>query len=268
MKNECGKKERLDKILAAHGFGSRKDVRSLLSRKRVLVNGEIVTQADTHVNLESDKIEVDGEPILIQSHAYFMMNKAAGYVCSKKDGAHPSVFNLISDDHAHRYLGGELSLIGRLDVDTEGLLIFTTDGQLNHTLTSPKKRVPKVYLVQLKDSASEKEQADYAKKLKDGIHIPADGKEPEDDCLPAEIEWIFKSDEQSAESKKCDECKLTVYEGKYHEIKRMFLALENEVTYLKRLSMAGLKLDENLKPGEYRELSEEEINILEMKNED
>lgn len=247
---EGKKTERLDKILSTHGFGSRKDVHSLLAQKRVSVNGEMTRSGDMHVSLESDKIAVDGEPIQIQTHAYFMMNKPAGYVCSKKDGAQPSVFNLISDDDMHRYLGGELSLIGRLDADTEGLLIFTTDGQLNHTLTSPKKKVPKVYLVRLRDFVDEADQKIYAKKLGGGIHIPADGKEPEDDCLPAEIEWLEKKDDGTS----CT-CRLTLHEGKYHEVKRMFLALGNEVIYLKRLSMGPFTLDESLKPGEYKEIS-------------
>jgi 16S rRNA pseudouridine516 synthase len=257
MKDESEKMERLDKILSKHGFGSRKDVHSLLAQKRVAVNGEITRSGDMRLSLKSDRIEVDGEPILIQTHAYFMMNKAPGYVCSKKDGAQPSVFNLLSPEHTHTYLGGELSLIGRLDADTEGLLIFSTDGQLNHTLTSPKKKVPKVYLVRLRNSVSEADQKIYAQTLSEGIHIPADGKEAEDDCLPAEIEWHEKKDDGTS-----DTCHLTLHEGKYHEVKRMFLALGNEVIYLKRISLGSLNLDENLGLGEYRALTESEVSKL------
>ncbi|MBO5606579.1 MAG: rRNA pseudouridine synthase [Treponema sp.] len=255
--------ERLDKVLSNHGFGTRKDTRTLIHRGLVTLNGEVCRQIDAKVSIEEDSICVDGETLELCVHRTFMMNKAAGYVCSTKEGAHQTVFDLLDDSDRHAYLGGSLSLVGRLDVDTEGLLILTTDGRLNHALTSPKHHAPKTYLVYLENPVDEKERLRYRDELSKGIHIEPDGKEPGADCLPAEIAWDFPEKHTCADGKNpAAVCRLTISEGKFHQVKRMFAALGNCVVYLKRLSVNGLSLDPSLGPGEYRELSEDELNIL------
>ncbi len=249
--------ERLDKILANHGFGTRKEVRRLVRSGAVRVNGKPVLMESDHVDMEKDLIEVDGEPLTIEHDRHIMMNKAAGYVCSTKEGDHETVFDLISDEDRHKYLGGELEMVGRLDVDTEGLLILTTDGKLNHELTSPRHHVDKTYLVRLEKAVSPEKKRVYEKKLAEGIHIQADGKDGEADCLPAKILW-------GDESGNTDEtvCRLTISEGKFHQVKRMFAALGNSVTHLKRISIGRLHLDEKLAPGEYRDLLPEELELM------
>ena len=144
-----------------------------------------------------------------------------------------------------------MHLVGRLDIDTEGLLLFTTDGPLTHRITSPKTHLPKSYFVTLRDSESAERQSKIALDFKKGIEIPPEGNEAGALLKPAEIEW---KDEKN--------CILTICEGKFHQVKRMFAAEANEVVYLKRLSIGSLKLDESLGPGQYRELSQEEIDSL------
>ena len=249
--------ERLDKVLARHGYGSRKDTGRLISGSRVCVNGEVVRDSGFHVSLEKDRISVDGEDLNLKIHRHLMMNKAAGYVCSTKEGEHETVFSLLAEADLHGYLGGDLALVGRLDVDTEGLLLFTTDGKLNHFLTSPKNHIPKTYMVYLEDEVDSDSRKRYEARLKEGIHIEADGNEEACDCMSAEIEWL---DEKSHNVPAV--CLLTIYEGKYHEVKRMFQALGNKVTYLKRVSFNFLELDKRLLPGQYRDLTEGEVENL------
>lgn len=253
--------ERLDKVLANNGFGTRKEVRHLIRSRVVSVNGEVVSDFDAHVNINSDEICVCGAPIAVKSNLYLIMNKPKGYVCSTKGGMHPIVYDLLSEECRGKFLGGEVSTIGRLDVDTEGLLIFTSDGDLNHRLTSPKWNVPKTYLVYLRDSVDEAAREDYTARLAAGVHIAADGKDGEADCKPAVNKWIPSSETPEGFGAACT---LTVTEGKFHEVKRLYAALGNEVVYLKRLSMNGLELDPSLAPGEYRELTEEELKKLDV----
>ena len=253
-KNALGARERLDKVLANHGYGTRKEVKRIIHSGAVLVNGEEITDDSFHVNLAEDSISIDGERLDTKLNAYIMLNKPAGYVCTTKEGERPTVFSLLDEEVMHKYLGGELQLVGRLDVDTEGLLLITSDGELNHRITSPQHHVPKTYFVRLESpitSAEKKE--DYIKQLAKGMHIEAEGHEPEADCLPADLVW-----------KKDDECEITVYEGKFHEVKRLFAALGNEVIYLKRLRVNQLYLDENLIPGDWRELTQEELKLIQV----
>lgn len=246
---------RLDRLLANSGYGSRSDVKALILDGLVTVNGVPAERVDVHVHLSKDKIEVDGQPLKIAIHAYYMMNKPAGYVCSSKGGANPTVFDLLDDEDRGRRLGGELGIVGRLDLDTEGLLIFTTDGDLNHRLTSPKYHVPKTYFVQLENPVSEAEQKQYAEAVAAGVEIPPEDHEPGALCRGGRLDW--KSD---------DTCQLTIYEGLYHEVKRIFTALGNRVAYLKRISINNLALDPSLEPGGYRELSEQELSALTLTN--
>ncbi len=245
--------ERLDKILANNGFGTRKEVKRFIRNRTVTVNGEVVDDPDAKVSINDSVIAINGVEINIQENVYIMMNKAAGYVCSTKAGVHETVYELLDPKYRQKFLGGNISTIGRLDVDTEGLLIFTTDGDLNHRLTSPRWSVPKTYFVRLRDSVSSEEQQKYVDEMKSGIHICAEGKESEADCLPAELEWCSEN-----------ECNLTICEGKFHQVKRMFSALGNEVIYLKRMRINNLKLDASIEVGKYRELTDEEVRLLDV----
>ena len=243
--------ERLDKILSHAGFGTRKDVKSLLKAGVVCINGEVVKDAAAKVDTKRDNVSVDGEHIDIKENVYLMMNKAQDYVCSTKDGEHETVFACVPEEYCHSYLGGELHLVGRLDIDTEGLLLITTDGSLTHRLTSPKTHCSKKYLVHVRDSVEESAKDEYIKQFAQGVHIASEGDDGEWDCKSAELEWI----ESNA-------CYLTIYEGRFHQVKRMFKALGNEVVFLKRVAIGELQLDSNLKAGECRELTLEELALL------
>ena len=244
-------KERLDKILANSGFGSRRDVKRLVRYGGVLINGVQVRDPEFHIDVDNDKVVINGEPLVIEKHSYFMMNKAGGAVCSTKSDRHQTVYEFLDAADNQKRLGGSLSTVGRLDADTEGLLIFTTDSELNHRLTFPKYEVKKTYLVHLRDKVSDQDKSVYIEKARQGLHIPSAANDPECDAKPCVIEFIED-----------DKCKITVTEGRFHEVKRIFIALENEVVYLKRLSMGTLSLDENLACGQYRSLTEEEVSAL------
>lgn len=247
----CKNIERLDKILSNSGFGSRRDVKRFVRSGKIEINGQTVYDPEFKVDIESDKIIVNGELLEVEKHSYFMMNKKAGAVCSTKSDSHQTVYEFLSPEDNQKRLGGSLSTVGRLDADTEGLLIFTTDGELNHKLTFPKYEVKKTYLVHLEHSVEDSEKSEYIQKAQEGIHMPAAANDPACDAKPCVIEFL--SD---------DKCTITVTEGRFHEVKRIFIALENEVVYLKRLSMGTLKLDESLEAGKYRSLTREEIFAL------
>ncbi len=248
-------KERLDKVLANNGVGTRKTVRPLITRGRVCVNGETVRSPDAKVDASCDSISVDGEKIKIRTTICLMMNKPSGYICSTKEGCFETVFDLLPEDLPRSYLDGDLGIVGRLDADTEGLLLLTSSGELNHKLCSPKHHVPKTYFVRLSFSVSKDDSTRYQKKLQEGIFIaPCDGEDGWN-CLPATIQWTDLNSPKP-------ECLITVHEGKYHEIKRMFSALGNTVEYLKRVKIGSLALDESLAPGAVRELSPEDLKAL------
>lgn len=244
--------DRIDKILAHEGFGTRKDVRKYFRASKVLVNGQVITDPGFHCDIDKDEISVEGEILNIEKNIYLMMNKPQNTVCANKDGLHQTVFDLLEEQYRIGFALENLHLIGRLDIDTEGLLIFTTDGKLTHRLISPKTNCPKKYFVRLENSIDENLKNEYEKKLAAGIRIPAEDNENEADCLPAKIEFTSSD----------DEVYLTIVEGKYHQVKRMFRALGNKVIFLKRVSINELKLDENLSPGSYRKMRPEEVALL------
>lgn len=272
--------ERLDKILSHQGFGTRKDVKHLLHKSDVRINGVQVFDPAAHINPNTDVLTVDGERVQLAHDLYLMMNKCADVVCANKDGDHQTVFDLIDDNLRHPFLGGELHTVGRLDIDTEGLLILTTDGEMTHRLISPKTHFSKTYAVRLRDTADEKMRADYIKKFAAGIHIEAESNEAACDCQSAELVWLSGASIADSSAGHCAlhgaepadavtlqnaagcDCLLTIYEGKFHQVKRMFAAVGNEVVYLKRVSMGKLLLDPSLKAGTYRELTSEELEII------
>lgn len=182
---------------------------------------------------------------------YFLMNKKSGFVCSTVSDRRQTVYEAFTKDILADENGAKLHSVGRLDADTEGLLLFTNDGKLSDFLTRPQNKIEKTYLVGLKNSVSSSEQKNYAKKAENGLVLPPEKKAGEQKSGGAKIDWLNEN-----------ECKITLTEGKFHEVKRIFRALGNEVVFLRRIKMAGLVLDESLKSGEYRTLTESEIEAL------
>ncbi|MCI7566508.1 MAG: rRNA pseudouridine synthase [Treponema sp.] len=244
-------KERIDKILSHNGFGSRKDIKKLLRTCEVLVNGKRIYDPGFQFSKERDTITIDGEEIDLHDNLYLMMNKPQHYVCSTKEGDHETVFDLLDDSLRTPYLQDKLHLVGRLDMDTEGLLLFTTDGELTHRLISPKSHISKTYLCGLEHPETAAHQTEITTKFEAGIEVGPEDNEQGFTCQPAQIKWI---DEKTAH--------LTIYEGKYHQVKRMFAAVGNKIVYLKRISMGQLKLDDSLELGEYKELYESDLQLL------
>lgn len=244
-------KERIDKILSHNGFGSRKDIKKLLRTCEVLVNGNRIYDPGFQFSKKRDTITIDGEEIDLHDNLYLMMNKPQHYVCSTKEGDHETVFDLLDDSLRTPYLQDKLHLVGRLDMDTEGLLLFTTDGELTHRLISPKSHISKTYLCGLEHTETVEHQTEITTKFEAGIEVGPEDNEQGFTCQPAQIKWI---DEKTAH--------LTIYEGKYHQVKRMFAAVGNKIVYLKRISMGQLKLDESLELGEYKALSESDLQLL------
>ena len=230
---------RLDKYLAEMGVGTRQEVKKQIRQGKAAVNGTVVKAADTKIDETSDEVTISGRNISYVSYEYYMLNKPAGVVSATEDRRDTTVIDLIKEKKRK-----DLFPVGRLDKDTEGLLLITNDGDLAHRLLAPKKHVDKVYYAKIDGMVTEED----VKRFAEGIDI---GAEEEEMTRPAKLD-IVKSAEES-------EIRLTIHEGKFHQVKRMFLAVGKEVTYLKRERMGTLCLDENLKPGEYRLLTEEEI---------
>ena len=232
---------RLDKFLADMGIGTRSEIKSWIRKGRVKVNNIVVKKPETKVTLDDD-IYFDERKVSYQKLVYYMLHKPAGVISATRDNFSQTVLDLITDKKRK-----DLFPVGRLDKDTEGLLLITNDGELAHQLLSPKKHVDKVYYAKVKGVVTEEDQRAF----QEGVLIEDNYR-----TLPAQL-TILKSDSIS-------EIELTIQEGKFHQVKRMFLAVGKEVIYLKRLSMGPLKLDEQLQPGEYRELTENEV--LQLKN--
>ena len=230
---------RLDKYLAEMGVGTRQEVKKQIRQGKAAVNGTVVKAADTKIDETSDEVTISGRNISYVSYEYYMLNKPAGVVSATEDRRDTTVIDLIKEKKRK-----DLFPVGRLDKDTEGLLLITNDGDLAHRLLAPKEHVDKVYYAKIDGMVTEED----VKRFAEGIDI---GAEEEEMTRPAKLD-IMKSAEES-------EIRLTIHEGKFHQVKRMFLAVGKEVTYLKRERMGTLCLDENLKPGEYRLLTEEEI---------
>ncbi len=257
-------KSRIDKILASNGFGTRKDVKRILHTRTVAVNGVVCRDAGTAVDPETDRIELDGSPIRLRTDIYLMLNKPAGVITSTEDPDHDTVMDLLAEPWSK--MG--LFPVGRLDIDTEGLLILTNDGPLTHRLTSPKTGVDKTYFVRLRDPVDDALFADYGARFRDDITF-RDGYT----CLPAKIARAGVESPGAAVGADAEHAErscflLTIQEGKYHQVKKMFKVVGNEVVYLKRVSMGKLALDPALEAGSYRELTEAEAELLAHQSED
>ena len=234
--------ERLDKVLSNMGYGTRKEVKALVKNGRVTLNGSAVKDSSMHIEPEKDEIYINDEKLCYKKYIYLMMNKPKGVISATYDGYDKTVIDLLSVEDAIF----NPAPVGRLDKDTVGLLLITNDGELNHRLLSPKKHVSKRYYARIEGRVTDEDVL----KFKEGILLD-DGYK----TLSSEL-YILKSDEES-------EIEVVIYEGKYHQVKRMFESVGKKVLYLKRFEMGPLKLDESLKEGEYRELSDEELKKLE-----
>ncbi len=236
------KKLRIDKILSNLGYGSRAELKVYCKKGLVKVNDKVISNPGTQVDTDVDKIEFNNEVVRYREFVYIMMNKPDGYLSATFDKRDPIVLDLIDPS----YLTFEPFPVGRLDKDTEGLLVLTNDGQLAHRVLSPKKHVPKTYYAKIDGIVTEED----AKAFEKGVTLD-DGYE----TMSSQLK-ILKSDNLS-------EIELTIHEGKFHQVKRMFESVGKKVVYLKRLSMGKLILDETLGLGEYRELTDEEVKLIE-----
>ncbi len=233
-------KIRLDKYLADMGKGTRSEVKKAISKGLVRVNNVIVKKPETKLDTDSDHVLFDGVLVGYAQHEYYMLNKPAGVISATEDKRKKTVIDLIIERKRR-----DLFPVGRLDRDTEGLLLISNDGELAHRLLSPSKHVDKVYYAKIDGEVT----IEDVEAFQQGVDI---GEEKL--TRPAKLR-VLKSGTQS-------EIELTICEGKFHQVKRMFQAVGKEVVYLKRLQMGTLILDESLKPGEYRELTEQEIADL------
>lgn len=233
-------KLRLDKYLCDMGIGTRSEVKGYLKKGRITVNGTTIKSPDLKVNRNEDKIQFDGQNLTYQKYEYYMLNKPAGVVSATIDNVNKTVVELIKTSRRK-----DLFPVGRLDKDTEGLLLITNNGELAHHLLSPRRHVKKVYFARIRGEVTIEDVEMFSK----GIALEEDFT-----TLPGKLK-ILESGETS-------QVKVTIFEGKFHQIKRMFQKTGKEVIYLKRLSMGALILDKTLKSGEYRSLTEEEINLL------
>lgn len=231
---------RLDKYLAELGMGTRSEVKKLIKAKLVTVNGVCALKPEQKIDGQTDEVCVRGKKLHFAAYEYYLFYKPAGCVSATRDNLHKTVMDYLTDT-----IRTDLFPVGRLDIDTEGLLLITNDGALSHDLLSPAKHVAKTYYARISGKVTE----DDVNLFKNGVDI-----KEERPTRPAKL-VILKSDEIS-------EIELTITEGKFHQVKRMFEAVGKEVLYLKRLSMGALVLPKDLKPGEYRPLTEEEIQLL------
>ena len=242
--SEC--EMRLDKFLANSGIGTRKEVKEILKNKKISVNDAFVKDGKIQIDEEKDIVKYEDNIIYYKPFVYIMMNKPAGVISATEDNHHKTVIDLLNDE----YRTYDIFPVGRLDIDTEGLLLLTNDGILSHNLLSPKKHVDKKYYVKISNPLTEED----IKTLENGIKL-----EENFVTKKAKVKIICNNSEKNENL-----AYITISEGKFHQVKRMFKAVNNEVLYLKRVKMGSLSLDEKLKLGEYRELTEEELNNLKV----
>ncbi|ACZ01216.1 pseudouridine synthase [Streptobacillus moniliformis] len=228
---------RLDKFLANSGIGTRKEVKEIIKNRKIFVNDKIVMSSDLKIDETKDIIKYENNVINYTKFRYIMLNKPKGYISATNDNKQKTVLDLITDFKTYK-----LFPVGRLDIDTEGLLLLTNDGDLAHNLLSPKKHVEKKYYVELSQDIS----SDDISNIEKGIDIG--------EGIITRLSKIIKVDD--------NKLYIIITEGKFHQVKRMFKAVNNEVKYLKRISMGSLILDEKLNLGEYRELTYEELRSL------
>lgn len=237
--------QRLDKVLGNLGYGSRTELRKQAKMGLITVNGEIVKDSGAHVDPYQDVIEIAGERVFYRKHIYLMMNKPPGVLSATEDRRDRTVLDLLDEKDA----AFEPFPVGRLDKDTVGLLLLTNDGALAHELLSPRKHVPKTYEATVEGEVGQSDVEAFARgvELDDGYVT-----------LPAKLTILSRERRNVVIS----HISLTITEGKFHQVKRMFQAVGKKVVFLKRISMGDLSLDESLPEGKYRELTEAELKLL------
>ncbi|KXT79668.1 Ribosomal small subunit pseudouridine synthase A [Streptococcus oralis] len=234
---------RLDKFLVACAVGSRTEVKNLLKAGRVTVNGKKEKSAKLQIDEERDEIRFDGQVLEYEEFVYYMMNKSQGVISATEDPKHRTVLDLLDDIARTK----EVFPVGRLDIDTHGLLLLTNDGKLAHALLSPKRHVDKTYLAQVEGIMTQEDVEIFARglPLKDFT------------CQPAKLEIVSVNSVKNQSL-----VRVTIAEGKFHQVKRMVSYCGKEVVDLQRLTMGTLALDENLERGEWRRLTKEELEVL------
>ena len=231
---------RLDKFLTEMGLGTRSEVKKLIKTKQITVNGAVAVKPELKVEPETDEICYKNNKIAYCVYEYYLFYKPAGCVTATEDNVHKTVMDYLTDT-----VRSDLFPVGRLDIDTEGLLLITNDGALSHELLSPAKHVEKTYYARIEGIVTEED----VNQFENGVDIG------EKTLTKPGLLTILKSEPIS-------EIELTITEGKFHQVKRMFEAVGKKVVYLKRISMGPLRLTDDLKPGEYRKLTEEEVAAL------
>jgi 16S rRNA pseudouridine516 synthase len=231
---------RLDKYLADMGLGTRSEIKEWIRKGRVKLNEDVCNKPESKVIIGTDLVSFDDRLVGYVQNQYIMLHKPAGVVSATNDNVNKTVLELITDR-----MSKDLFPVGRLDKDTEGLLLITNDGDLAHRLLSPKKHVDKVYYAKVRGRVTQEDKDAFVQ----GVDI-----KDEELTMPAVLNILLSDD--------ISEVELTLQEGRFHQVKRMFEAVGKEVIYLKRMSMGSLVLDADLKPGEYRELTEQELTSL------
>lgn len=231
---------RLDKYLADMGIGSRSEVKQFIKKSKVKVNNEVIRDPNSKIIVGEDQVQYNGIDVTYVHYEYYMLNKPAGVVSATEDKHQKTVIDLLTTSQRK-----DLFPVGRLDRDTEGLLLITNDGDLAHSLLSPKKHVDKTYYAKVEGLVTNEDVSAFA----EGLQVDEEFK-----AMPAKLTIVNAGD--------ISEILLVIQEGKFHQVKRMFEAVGKKVIYLKRMTMGSLQLDESLQPGEYRELTQEEITSI------
>lgn len=234
---------RLDKYLADMSIGTRQEVKKYIRQGRVKINEDIIKKPEYKIREDEDKIAFDGAPVAYETFEYYMLNKPAGVISATEDKREKTVLDLIKEKKRK-----DLFPVGRLDKDTEGLLLITNDGALAHRLLSPKKHVDKCYYAKISGGVTEEDVRVFKERINIGTQ--------------EEPEWTMPAELKILEKGTVSRIRLTIREGKFHQVKRMFLAVGKEVVYLKRERMGALVLDEELAPGEYRKLTDSELKSI------
>lgn len=233
---------RLDKFLCETGFGTRSQVKELLKKGQVTVNGAVVKKPEQKIDEQKDQVICQGRAASYEKYVYYMLHKPSGVVSATEDRREKTVLDLLQPEDRK----DGIFPVGRLDKDTEGFLLLTDDGDLAHRLLSPRKHVDKTYYAKIDGTVTEA----HVQQFREGLDIGDEKK-----TLPAVLEILSSGSETS-------EIRITIHEGRFHQVKRMFEAVGCKVNYLKRLSMGAVSLDETLAPGEYRPLNEKERELL------
>lgn len=236
--------ERLDKILANSGYGTRREVKKLIKDGKVKIDDKIIKSSNIQVDIDKDKVLIDNKELIYKKYIYILMNKPQGVISATTDDYDKTVIDILNEYHK----SFKPAPVGRLDKDTVGLLLITNDGELNHRLLAPKWHVDKVYYAVINSIVNEEDILAF----KNGITLD-DGYT----CKEGKLE-IVSIDKENMQSS----VKVTIHEGKFHQVKKMFLARGKKVMYLKRIAFGPLILGSDISEGEYRELNEDEIKLL------